>query len=120
MHGGRRERRGEHEPDHAEERAGAERDDEDDERVEPERRSERVGWRMFWSRPFPRRTITSMIAAVVGPSDPSASITANAPVTNADLRMYAVTNATTAIVPARARRAPTPEADTTPLRPRRS
>ncbi len=60
-----------------------------------------IGWTMFWSSPFPRITITSMIAALVVPSVASVSMTANAPETNAPMNgTYAVTNTTTAIVPA--------------------
>ncbi len=44
-----------------------------------------IGWRMFWSIPFASSTIASMIAAVVGPSAPSASTTANPPATNAPI-----------------------------------
>src|SRR5262245_46695062 len=43
------------------------------------------GWKMFWSRPFARMTITSMTSAFVVPSAPSAIRTANAPDTNAPM-----------------------------------
>ena len=57
---------------------------------------------MFWSSPFASSTTTSMISAVVVPCSASARITANAPETNAPMKgTYAVTNVTTAIVPAR-------------------
>src|SRR3954469_20649070 len=60
-----------------------------------------IGCTMFCSRPFASKTITSMISAVVVPFAPSASTTANAPETTAPTNgTYAVTNVTTAIVPA--------------------
>ena len=59
------------------------------------------GCRMFWSRPFARMTITSMISAVDVPCEPSAITTANVPATNAPMNgTYAVTKVTTPIVPA--------------------
>ena len=60
-----------------------------------------IGWRMFWSSPFASRTMISMMIASFGPSEPSAMTTANAPATNAPTYgTYAVTNETSAIVPA--------------------
>ena len=38
-----------------------------------------IGWKMFWSRPFARRTITSMISASVVPWLERVRRTANAP-----------------------------------------
>ena len=59
------------------------------------------GCTMFWSSPFARMTMTSMISAVDVPCAPSAITTANAPDTNAPTNgTYAATNVTTPIVPA--------------------
>ena len=60
-----------------------------------------MGWTMFCRSPFARITMTSMISAVDVPCEARASITANAPETNAPMNgTYAVTKTTTAIVPA--------------------